>query len=183
MLVIEDIVCNNENTQEEILKNCIVDYTDKYDLLDVVKILHKCFKIPSYQEALEYVRDINVDLDNSVKYFDPGTNEIYGLLLMADNTIDKGIPFLEYNNPLLLALFNGFKQKEGAAFILDKRIRGLGLDKWMLQTYKDTDDYKERDMIWCGVQNELKSHGYWKHLGFTNFYNDKMAKFYLKLTD
>ena len=179
LLVIEDTVCDNDLSQKEILERCIVDYTDRYDLLGVVKILHKNFKIPSYDEALRYVLNINVDLENSVKFFDPETEDIYGLLLVADNNIERGIPHI---NPMVSGLFKGLKQKEGVAFILDKRIRGLGIDQCMVQTYKDTDDYEKQDIMWCGVQHELKSHNYWLKNGFIKFYSDPMAKFYLKLT-
>lgn len=180
MLVIEDIVCDNNLTQKEILERCIVDYTDEYDALDVAKILHNNFKIPSYDEALKYMTNINADLENSVKFFDPETGEVYGLLLVADNDIKNGIPHID---PIISGLFRSLKQKEGVAFILDKRIRGMGIDRCMMQTYKDSDDYQEQDLMWCGVQHELKSHNYWLKNGFINFYSDFMAEFYFKLTD
>lgn len=183
LLVIEDTVCDNDLTKKEILERCIVDYTDNLDFFNVIDILVKNFKIPSVQEAIRYAFKINIDLENSVKYYDPETGDVYGLLLVADNKVTDAIPHLQYRNPLLPAFFKSLKQKEGVAFILDKRVRGVGLDQVMLQTYKDTDDYQEKDIMWCGVQHELKSHEYWKKNGFIKFFSDPAAKFYLKMIE
>ena len=36
------------------------------------------------------------------------------------------------------------------------------------------------DMVWCGVDKSLKSHNYWKRLGFEEVLNIYDAIFYVK---
>ena len=183
MLVLGDTVHDDNLTKHDIVARCVLDYTSIFDMFKVANIMHKCFKIPTPEESLNYLKEINADLEHSVKYYNPETNDVYALLLMANNRFDTSIPNLEKQSPLVPLMFNDFKQKEGAAFIIDKRIRNIGLDKMMLDAYKNTKDYKNHDLIWCGVNHELKSHNYWKRLGFLNFYNDHAASFYLKLVE
>jgi hypothetical protein len=39
---------------------------------------------------------------------------------------------------------------------------------------------KQFDIIWCAVEKDLKSHSYWKHLGFEEILSIDEAKFYIK---
>lgn len=188
-------------TRGEILRNCKVAFTRPQDIFYIVKILIDCFKIPNLETALEYLKDIKADLWHSVKYYDPRTMDIYGLLLFGKQVANDGIPWFRVNNTVLSKMIESCNQVQGAAFIIDKRVQGCGIDKKMLKFRNfrkpytehtkviDVFDGKEKwkkeekvpDLIWCGVNKDLKTHNYWKRLGFTEFYSDNVARFYLKM--
>lgn len=178
MLVINEKVCNDDLNRNQILKTCKIDYTSASDLLQILRILIKCFKIPNLTLALQYLIDINVDLKRSVKYYDPLTKEIYGLLLFGEQSTKNGIPYFSFKQPILSEMLNTCRQIQGAAFIIDERVQGSGIDKKMLK-FRNLKETKE--MVWCGVNKSLNTHNYWERLGFTNFYEDDVVKFYLKL--
>lgn len=180
MLVINDMMVDNDLTTRDILKYCKMSKTDSlFDRSQIKHIMNKCFKLPLY-EAEKLVEEI--DYETSVKFYDPIGYSIYGLLLFTNNEVKQAIPGIEYFNPLVANIFNGFRQKNGEAFIIDKRLQGIGLDKLMLNyALKLLKGNKPApELIWLGVNRELKSHNYWLRHGFLEFYSDMMVRFYCK---
>ena len=179
MLVINDKMVDNDLTTRDILKYCKIKNVDPdFDKNHIKDIMNKCFKMPLH-ETEKLVNDI--DYDTSIKFSDERGN-IYGLLIFTNNEIKKSIPGIEFFDPIVANIFDNFRQKNGEAFILDKRLQGIGLDKLMLQRalelLKKSDPSPE--FVWLGVNRELKSHNYWLRQGFTEFYSDMMVRFYLK---
>lgn len=177
MLKIKNRLNESKVSREELIKNCKICKTTANDLQEIVRIMSECFKIPSYYEAAYYLRNIGLDYRNSVKLVDKRTNMIYGLLLFGTNTIQKGTP-IHFENPLLNNALSSLKQVNGIAFILDERLRGMHFDMKML--YYNIDYLKQYDVVWCGVDSSLKSHNYWKRLGFSEFLTTPNVQFYLK---
>jgi hypothetical protein len=71
-----------------------------------------------------------------------------------------------------------FKQVNGHSFIIDERLRNSGIDKKML--HFNTEFLAENyDLIWIGVEIDLRSHKYWERLGFTEVFRIPEAVFYL----
>ena len=70
-----------------------------------------------------------------------------------------------------------FSQVNGHSFIIDERLRGTNFDKKML--YHNikflADNY---DLIWIGVERDLKTHHYWERLGFVEVFSIPQATFY-----
>lgn len=183
MLVINDKMVDNELTTRDILKYCTIGKVDPiFDKNHIKHIMNKCFKLP-LPEAEKLIEEI--DYNTSIKFYDPMGDEIYGLLLFTNNEVKKSIPGIEYFNPIIANLFNGLRLKNGEAFILDKRLQGIGLDKLMLnyalKLLKESEPIPE--IIWLGVNRELKSHNYWKRHGFIEFYSDMMVRFYFKFLE
>lgn len=181
MLIINDKMVDNDLTTRDILKYSTMSKVDPiFDKSIIKHIMNKCFKLP-LREAEKLVEEI--DYETSIKFYDPKDySGIYGLLLFTNNEVKKTIPGIEYFNPLVANIFNGFKQKNGEAFIIDKRLQGIGLDKLMLNyALKLLKENKPTpELIWLGVNRELKSHNYWLRHGFLEFYSDMMVKFYCK---
>ena len=70
-----------------------------------------------------------------------------------------------------------YTQINGHSFIIDERLRGKGIDKKMLGYCKDY--IKTFDFAWCAVEKDLKSHNYWKKIGFDKVFSNSDASFYV----
>lgn len=172
-------LCDNNLTREELLPYMRIQLTSFGDAPHILKILMKSgFNIQNEQEVLYQLLYSNADLNNSVKLIDTRTNEIYGLLIFSNYTLRQGSP-LPIISPKLTEILDNFTQLNGFAFVIDERLRGTSLDKKMLTFNKEYID--KYDFIWCAVEEELKSHNYWKKLGFTEILSIPQAKFYIKL--
>lgn len=166
-------------SKEELIDRCEFANLEEKDVLQLLEILVSCFKIPNIEMAIKYLADIGVIIKESVKFYDPDTGKIYGLLVFGRQDINNGIyRFMERQN-VLSNMVSNCKQLQGAAFIIDERLRGLGLDKAML--YYNLPFIEKHELVWCGVDKNLKTHNYWKRLGFTEFHSDEVARFYIKL--
>lgn len=117
------------------------------------------------------------DLDNSVKLIDKRDNKIYGLLIFSEYPINIGSP-IEFINPILSSYLKNYKQLNGHSFIIDERLRGTTFDKRMLLF--NMEFLEKYDLIWMGVEKSLKTHNYWKRLGFEEILDIDEAKFYIK---
>lgn len=166
-------------TKEKLLEKCKISNVEESDVLQILEILISCFKIPNMEMAIKYLADIGVILKESVKFYNPDTKKIYGLLVFGRQDVGNGIFRFSSRNPILHELFARYRQLQGAIFILDERLRGLGIDKRML--YYNYNFIQKHDFVWCGVDKDLKTHNYWKRLGFTEFHSDDVARFYMKL--
>ena len=178
MLALTQRLNSTKYTREDLLKNVQIKKLNVSDLYYILKILVDCFKIPSMQSACDYILRHKVNLFNSLKLVDKRDNQIYGLLLLGEVCISDVSPLTIYN-PMLSVILSNLKQLNGVAFIIDERLRGCGLDKKML--YYNMDYINQFDMVWCGVDENLKTHNYWKRNGFFEILNDRMVKFYFRL--
>ena len=131
-------------------------------------------------EALRQLVYSDARLDYSVKAIDKRTGDIYGFLIFCNFPLHVGSPIMHIN-PGLGELLSHFSQINGHSFIIDERLRGTGIDKKMLSFQKDFLD--EYEMIWCAVEKDLKSHRYWKRLGFRELFKIPQASFYAIFND
>lgn len=174
-------LCNklidNELTREELLERVEIRKTCQNDLMQICETLAKAFNLESYAEALWQLENSKVCLNDSIKLVDKETNEIYGLLIFTEYPIMMGSPIQMVESGLCEYL-SGYEQINGHSFIIDERLRNSGLDKKML--YFNIDFLiKNYDFIWIGVERNLRSHKYWKRLGFTEVFKIPEAVFYL----
>lgn len=170
---------NNNLTKEELLPYIKIEKTSFKDAPQILKILMLSgFGIRSEEEVLRQLLYSNADLNNSVKLIDQRTNEIYGLLIFSKYTLRQGSP-LPLISPKLTSILDDYTQVNGFAFVIDERLRGTKLDKEMLEYNKEF--LHDFDFIWCAVERELKSHNYWKRLGFYEIASIPDAMFYIRL--
>lgn len=177
MIEICDFLHDDNKTKEDLLNHVKIEKTTYKDAYKIISILHSCFGIDSKENALRQLLFSDADLNNSVKVIDERDGKIYGLLIFCKYPIHIGSPLMNYNNKLAHYLMN-FSQINGHSFILDERLRGTSIDKKMLKF--NYEYLKQFDIIWCAVEKDLKSHSYWKYLGFEEILNIGDAKFYIK---
>ena len=177
-------LCNrlvdNGLTKEEILQNIEITSTSYEDAPKITELLAKCFALPNQEIALRQLIYSDALLDKSVKAIDKKTGDIYGFLIFCNFPIHVGSPIFHIN-PKLGGFLVQFSQLNGHSFILDERLRGTGIDKKMLKFQKEFLD--EYELIWCAVEKDLKSHGYWKRLGFKELFKIPEASFYAIFND
>lgn len=169
-------VSDSNISKEELLENIEITTTTYQDYHKIIDILSNCFDLSPYEVASQFLFS-KVDLQNSVKVIDKRNGEIYGLLMFCNYNITVGTPILHLN-PLLGKLLQPFNQLNGHSFVLDERLRGFGVDRKMLNYNKEY--VNQHKFIWCAVENSLKSHNYWKKLGFVEVLDNNEAKFYIK---
>ena len=171
---------NNTLTREELLPNMEIVSTSYNDAPILTELLYKCFNLSSQEIALRQLLYSNAQLDKSVKVIDNRNDDIYGFLIFSIFPIHMGSPILHFNARLGGFLIQ-FNQINGHSFILDERLRGTGIDKKMLFYQKE---YLEKfELIWIAVERDLKTHSYWKRLGFKELFNIPEATFYGILND
>ena len=174
-------LCNklvdNDLTKNDLLEKVEIKKTTKDDLDQICKTLAKAFDLPSEEVAHQQLMQSNALLDESIKLVDRETNDIYGLLMFCEFPIRNGSPILFFESGLTQYL-DDFIQVNGHSFIIDERLRGTNLDKKMLYFNINflADNY---DFIWIGVERDLKTHEYWKRLGFIEVFEIPEAVFYL----
>jgi hypothetical protein len=174
-------LCNklvdNDLTKKDLLEKVEIQKTKKDDLEQICKTLAKAFDLSSDAEALQQLTQSNALLDESIKLVDKENGDIYGLLMFCENPIKVGSPisFLESG---LTEYLDAYTQVNGHSFIIDERLRGTHLDKKML--WHNIKFLSENyDLIWIGVERDLKTHEYWKRLGFVEVFEIPEAIFYL----
>lgn len=171
---------DDEKTKEELLQNAEVTLCTYKDTSDILDILKKAFKVRTRTDAFMQLVRSNADLENSVKIIDKRDGKIYGILIFCNNPICQGSPigFTKYA-PIALYLSH-FKILNGHSFVIDSRLRNTKLDIEMLMFNSGyTQNY---DYIWCGVEKDLRSHSYWKRLGFMELFSIPEASFYIRNT-
>ena len=174
-------LCNklvdNDLTRENLLERVEIRKTSVEDLEQVCKVLAKSFNLSSYLEALFQLENSKARLDESVKLVDKETGDIYGLLIFTEYPIDRGSPIRMVERDIS-EYMSDYKQVNGHSFIIDERLRNSGIDKKML--HFNTEFLAENyDLIWIGVEIDLRSHKYWERLGFTEVFRIPEAVFYL----
>ena len=175
MIDLCNILVDNGLTKEEILQNIEIVSTSYEDAPKITELLARCFDLPNQETALRQLIYSDARLDKSVKVIDKRNGDIYGFLLFSNFPIHVGSPLLHLN-PRLGEFLMQFRQINGYSFIIDERLRGTGIDKKMLYLQKEF--LEEYDMIWAAVEKDLKSHTYWKRLGFKELFKIPDASFY-----
>jgi len=175
MIDLCNILVDNGLTKEEILQNMEIVSTSYEDAPKITELLARCFDLPNQETALRQLIYSDARLDKSVKVIDKRNGDIYGFLLFSNFPIHVGSPLLRLNSRLGEFLMQ-FRQINGHSFIIDERLRGTGIDKKMLYLQKEF--LEEYDMIWAAVEKDLKSHAYWKRLGFKELFKIPDASFY-----
>ena len=168
---------NNNLTREDLLERVEIQKTSVEDFNAICETLAKAFDLSSPNEAAFQLRNSLARLDESVKLVDKENGDIYGLLIFCEYPLTVGSPILNVDRELGISL-EMFSQLNGHSFIIDERLRGCGLDKKMLYFSRDfiINNY---DLLWIGVENSLRSHAYWKRLGFTEVFRIEEATFYM----
>ena len=174
-------LCNrlvdNYLTKDDLLERVEIRKTSPSDLEDICNTLSKAFDMYSSEEAYIQLMQSRARLDESVKLVDKETGEIYGLLIFCEYPIKCGSPILHFEKGIAEFLDN-FTQINGHSFVIDERLRGTGLDRKMLMF--NSKFLKENyDMIWAAVEIDLKTHDYWKRLGFIELFRIPEAVFYM----
>jgi hypothetical protein len=174
-------LCNklvdNNLTKEGLLERVEIRKTSTEDLVQICKTLAKAFDLSCDSEAYGQLCQSKALLEDSVKLVDKESGEIYGLLIFCEYPIKLGSPisFLEKE---LSEYLDRYAQVNGHSFIIDERLRGTNLDKQML--YFNIKFLRDNyDFIWMGVERDLKTHDYWKRLGFVDIFEIPEAVFYL----
>ena len=176
MIKLHNRVSDSNISKAELVENIEITKISYQDYNRIVEILSNCFDLSPNEVTAQFLFS-QVDLCNSVKAIDKRSGEIYGVLIFCNYNITVGTPIL-HTNPLLGKLLQPFKQINGHSFVLDERLRGLGIDKKMLEY--NAEYINQHKFIWCAVENSLKSHNYWKRLGFVEVLSNTEAKFYIK---
>jgi hypothetical protein len=174
-------VCNklvdNDLTRKDLLEKVEIKKTSEEDFDNICKTIAKAFDLKSPGEAAMQLIHSHVLIDESIKLVDKETGEIYGLLMFCEYPVSVGTPLLQINENLAKFL-DEFKQVNGHSFVIDERLRGIGFDRKML--FHNIKFFaKNYDFIWCGVEYSLKSHNYWKKLGFIEIFDIPEATFYM----
>lgn len=173
---INDIFHEDGKTTDELLNHYKICKTSYSDVVEIVNILTSSFYVETKRDAVRQLLYSNADLDNSVKLIDERDGKIYGLLIFSKFNISEGSPIRYIDKTLNDALKNK-TQINGHSFVIDKRLRGFGVDIEML---KYQEDYlKDYDFVWCGVETDLKTHKYWERIGFIKMFETIEAKFYI----
>lgn len=168
---------NDNKTKKELLENIILCKTTNEDVNDIINILQNSFDINTKEIAISQLLLSHANLKESVKVIDKRDNKIYGILILCNFNIKNGSPIL-FENHYLAKCLSGLRQINGHSFIIDKRLRNTNIDKKMLYFNKEYID--NFDFIWCGVEKSLKSHHYWKKIGFKKLFEIKDAIYYYK---
>ena len=168
---------DDSKTKKELLENIIICKTEYKDVFEIIRILKETFNIPSNEHVIDQLLTSNANLKESVKIIDKRDNKIYGILIFSHFNIAKGTPIQFYDNDLCNKN-KMLKQINGHSFVIDKRLRNTNIDKQMLSF--NNEFIKQYKMIWCGVDNKLKSKNYWLKLGFKELFHDNFASFMIK---
>ena len=174
-------LCNklvdNDLTKKDLLERVEIQRTTEEDFDNICKTLAKAFDLESPGEAAMQLIYSHVLIDESIKLADKDNGDIYGLLMFCEYPISIGSPLVNINKNIAEFL-DKFKQVNGHSFVIDERLRGVGLDRKML-FHNIQYLAKNYDMIWIGVEESLKSHNYWQRLGFVRIFDIPEAVFYM----
>lgn len=175
-----DILHDDGLSKDELLGRVKVGYTNYCDVMQIADLMVGGFNVSDMCFSLEQLIKSRVDLKGSVKVYDEENGNIYGFLLLSEFRIEDGSP-IRHLEPTLMEVLNCFSQINGFAFILDKRLRGCGFDKKMIEAIDCI--INRYDLVWIAVDNDLRSHNYWKRMGFREVFSFTEAVFYAKFTE
>ena len=174
-------LCNrlidNDLDKKDLLERVEIQKTTESDFDNICKTIAKAFDLESSGEAAMQLIHSHVLINESIKLVDKETGEIYGLLMFCEYPVSVGSPLM-MTNPNLGEYLNKFTQVNGHSFVIDERLRGTGLDKKML-FHNIKHLAKTYDLIWIGVEIDLRTHAYWERLGFIEVFRIPEAVFYM----
>lgn len=168
---------NDYKTKKDLLDNIIIEKTNNNDVFQIIDILKNSFDIETSEMAITQLLLSHANLRESVKAVDKRDGKIYGILIFSNFNIDKGSPIIFKNRNLANSL-KSLKQLNGHSFILDKRLRNTNIDKKMIHFNESY--INNFDFLWCAVERNLKSHNYWKKIGFKELFQIEDAIYYYK---
>lgn len=113
-------------TKEEIMPFLEIRKTSLNDAFGMCETLKKGFDLPRIEEAIMQLVHSNVLLNECVLLVDKRNGDVYGQLIFCEYPIDQGSPIMIQNKEVGEFL-KGFKQVNGHSFILDERLRRIGL--------------------------------------------------------
>lgn len=182
-----DTLQYDNKTRDELLENVVIEKTTFEDIYEVIRIVAHTFEIDDYSQINHHVFNLveeelansKADFDQSVKLVDKRDGKIYGVIVYSHFPIQKGSPILEEESTRMIGEYlMGFSQINGFAFIIDKRLRGTGLDKKMIMyNYKWLETF---DFIWAATDIDSKTNEYWKRWGGLEILTTDEASFYIK---
>ena len=162
-------------TSEELLNKVEVSFMSYCDVYQLAELMTKCFGVSTECFAVEQLIMSRALINNSVKVFNPETDEIYGFLILSRFNLDDGSPIKQIESSLCEFL-SQFSQIHGFAFVLDKRLRNQGIDKQMIEMVKPF--IESFDFVWLAVDSDLRSDAYWRRMGFRVLFSLPDATFY-----
>ena len=177
----------DDKTRAELFENAEVQNTTREDYYEIIRILshtfeHDGYGMPPHQVLNimeDELRNSNADFENSVKVVDKRDGKIYGLLVFSHYPISLGSPLLTDKNTAMIGEYlMGFSQINGFAFIIDRRLRGTGFDKKMIEFSEGF--LMDFDFVWCATEIDSRSHEYWKRFGFIEIWEDEFSTFYIR---
>lgn len=177
---------DDEKTTAELKEYIAVEKITPKDYEEVINIVAKTFqtndgeyKHQFYNIAEEQLKQSKADFNESIKLVDTRDNQIYGVLILSHFPIHIGSPIMAYENTRMIGEYLvNFSQINGFAFVIDKRLRGYGFDKKMIQAAMPF--IEKFDFIWVATAADYKTNSYYQRLGgFEVFKNDE-AIFYIK---
>lgn len=180
MIQVNNILCDNDLSKEDLINHMIVTKTSYSDAKNIIAILAKCFGLYSQEEALMQLLQSKANLNESIKLIDERNGDIYGVLILSEFPMHVGSPIVEYDYNKAWKL-SKYRQLNGHSFIIDERLRGCKYDKEMLS--HNNQFIEQYDVLWCAVENSLKSQKYWKRFGFNELFKNREATFYIKIKD
>lgn len=142
------------------------------DYEEVLDIMSEEFDFLSREEVAEAIDDVNYSI--SLKAVNQ-ENKIVGILLFENTDINSflkrvGKPLhLNYS----LDIFKNKKGINGTAFVINKKYRGSQLNRMFLSAARSI--ISGYDYVLSEVMEQLKTHNYWKHMGFK-----ELGKFEMK---
>lgn len=170
------IIWKDGKSTEEILKNLSISRLTENDIEQVGEISAACLPVSDAHEAIEQFYMTHGNIRQSIKAYDRTTGQIYGILLLSDYPICCGSPILDFKPELGKQLMHK-RGINGFSFVIDGRLRGTDAHRRMLNSALPF--VSQFEYIWCAVADELKTHNYWKRLGFKEILVIPEAKFYI----
>lgn len=168
---------NDNKIKKDLLDNIVIEKTNNDDVFQIIDILKNSFDIETNEMAITQLLLSHANLKESIKAVDKRDGKIYGLLIFSNFNINQGSPIMLQNRKLYNSL-KSLKQLNGHSFILDKRLRNTNIDKKMI--YFNKSYINNFDFLWCAVERNLKSHNYWKKIGFKELFQIEEAIYYYK---
>lgn len=143
--------------------------TEASDYEEILNILSEEFNFMSREEIARDIKDVNLSI--SIKAIDKD-NKIIGILLFQNTDFSeymkrvKKVIKTNFDNDYIKSLKTK-KGISGTAFVISKEYRGTLLNKMFIkETPSIISGY---DYVLSEVDERLKTHNYWKRMGFKEF--------------
>lgn len=181
-----DILRDDCKTTSELLENVVIEKTSPRDYYDFIEIIAKTFEVQGNDNVSHHIFTLikeeltqtKADFNESIKLIDKRDGEIYGLLVLSHYPIQIGSPIMTKENTRMIGEYlMGRTQINGFAFVIDKRLRGYGFDKKMIEFAMPF--IEQFEYMWVATSINFKAPNYYKKLGLFEIYRDRNAIFYI----